>query len=102
MRTYLRDLLAYNRLRTTGGPETFPFSANAFDRLVQSSVSKTPRFMNKLCDSLLRKVLSHFPNDMKPGEAFPDAVVDQALPGLLDLLEDVRGWHDGLGVSLSL
>ena len=91
MRKYLRDLLAYNRVNADGCPETFPFTAGAFDRLVQSCVSKTPRFMNKLCDSLFRKVLSDFSNDLKLGEAIPDSVVDQALPGLLDLLEDVRG-----------
>ena len=91
MGTYLRELLAYNRLGANGCPATFPFSAGAFDRLVQACISKTPRFMNKLCDSLLRQVLADFQREVRPGEVIPDSTIQACLPKLLALLEDVRG-----------
>jgi hypothetical protein len=88
---YLKELLAYNRLNPDGYPEAFPFSAESVDRLVQASVSKTPRFMNKLCDSLLRKILTECGTDLQAGEVIPDAIIRDRLPEVLALLEDVRG-----------
>jgi hypothetical protein len=91
MAKYLKELLAYNRLNPDGYPETFPFSTEAVDRLVQASVSKTPRFMNKLCDSLLRKILMKCGTDLQAGEVIPDSIIRDRLPEVLTLLEDIRG-----------
>ena len=52
---YLLELLKYNRLDQRRGSPTFPFSKEAFDLLIQSAAARTPRFLNKLCDMLLRE-----------------------------------------------
>jgi hypothetical protein len=91
-RNYLIELFRANRLRECSPSATYPFSDEAFTLLVDSAVSRTPRFLNKLCDMLLRD-LQGLP-DVElglSGAGIPVSLVEERLPHVLNLLEEARG-----------
>ena len=64
LKTYLIDLFSDNRINAIDNNETFPFSINGIDHLldtiIESLPSPTPRDLNKFCDS--GKQLKDFSN----------------------------------------
>lgn len=91
MRDYLLDLLKHNRVDDTPCSPTFPFSNDAFDLLIESVTSKTPRFLNKLCDSLLRGLKNDSTFDIKKTPEIHREVLEERLPEILARLEEERG-----------
>lgn len=57
LRQYLLDLLKDNRINAAAYEETYPFDTEAFDVIVAAGIGHTPRFINKVCDSVLRQLL---------------------------------------------
>lgn len=90
LKKYLLELLKHNRLDERKCSPTFPFSEEAFELLTESSASKTPRFMNKLCDKLLREVKEEWATMPRKQREIPKEVVEEKLPSLLSLLEESR------------
>ncbi len=92
LRSYLQELLKENRLEERKkAPLTSPFSESAFNLLIESTASRTPRFLNKLCDTLLRDLINEPDASFeKQGEISRELVV-QRLPRILDLIEEARG-----------
>lgn len=88
---YLLELFHFNRLDDRACSATFPFSEEAFALLAESSVSKTPRFLNKLCDMLLRAMQLDAELDLTGGRTISHATVGAKLPQVLSLLEEARG-----------
>jgi hypothetical protein len=87
-KSYLSELLKANRLeKLENKPSTFPFSIEAFKLLIESDYVKTPRDLNKLCDSILRD-LANRPGTCieKQGEISKECLID-ILPQILSLLE---------------
>lgn len=91
MRDYLLDLLKHNRAEDTPCSPTFPFSNDAFDLLTESVTSKTPRFLNKLCDPLLRDLKDDSAFDIKKTPEIQREVLEERLPGILARLEEESG-----------
>jgi len=91
MNDYLRELFRFYRLDERPCSPTFPFSPEAFALLVESSVAKTPRFLNKLCDMILREINRDSELDLADGRTISQATVAAKLPQLLGLLEEARG-----------
>ena len=91
MRDYLLELFKFNRVDNRGCSVTFPFSPEAFELLAECAVSKTPRFLNKLCDMLLRDFHDNPNLDLTNGREISRDIVQQRLPGVLNLLEEARG-----------
>src|SRR5207247_6239172 len=91
-REYLLELFRANRLREPAESVTHPFSEEAFNLLVEAAVSKTPRFLNKLCDMLLRDLQPLSDQNLRlRDEGIPVAPVEERLPHTLNLLEEARG-----------
>lgn len=86
MRTYLLDLLNHNRIKACAS-STFPFANDAFDLLIESAASKTPRFLNKLCDSLLRDLEDDHTLDIEKEGEIQRRILEEKLPPLLTSLE---------------
>ncbi len=88
---YLLELLKHNRLDQRKCSQTFPFSKEAFDLLIQSAATRTPRFLNKLCDMLLRDLQAV--NTPGPGgrQEISREAVEEKLPNILTLIEEARG-----------
>jgi hypothetical protein len=57
LRQYLLDLLNDNRIAVTDCPPTHPFDPDSFEAIVAAGIGHTPRFINKVCDSVLRQLL---------------------------------------------
>ena len=57
LKSYLLDLFAANRLHGPADRTTFPFREDAFASLLDAAAGRTPRFLNKLCDALLRDIV---------------------------------------------
>jgi hypothetical protein len=91
LRDYLLELFEANRLDKRRCPPKFPFSEDAFELLIESAVSKTPRFLNKLCDMLLRELHDLPSDDMKNHQEISRKVLGKRLPQILSLLEEARG-----------
>lgn len=89
LKTYLLELLEANRLEKKGSA-TFPFARDAFDLLIESSVSRTPRFLNTLCDMLLRDVQQEWGNRSRPNREISRELLAEKLPGLMALIEESR------------
>lgn len=91
-RNYLLELFKANRLEDHTSSMTFPFSEDSFKLLVETAVSKTPRFLNKLCDMLLRELqgLSDSALDLHRN-GIPVNLLEKKLPDILGLLEEARG-----------
>ncbi len=91
-RHYLLELFAANRLQEQTPSTTFPFTEDAFGVLIEAAVSKTPKFLNKLCDMLLRdcEKLSDDQLDLHSG-GISRRLVEEKLPESLALLEEGRG-----------
>jgi hypothetical protein len=71
---------------------TFPFCEDAFTLLVESAASKTPRFLNKLCDVLLREFESASEGELGLRRTgIPMSLVEKRLPSVLASLEEARG-----------
>jgi len=92
LRDYLIELFKANRRNGKMSSKTFPLSEGAFTLLIESAVSKTPRFLNKLCDMLLRD-LEHMSDDQLElrKDGISAALVADKLPHILSLLEEARG-----------
>lgn len=91
-RNYLIELFKANRLREPGTSVTYPFSEDAFSLLVEAAVSKTPRFLNKLCDMLLRDLQGMSDGELRlRRDGIPAALIEERLPQTLNLLEEARG-----------
>ena len=90
MNDYLLALLKYNRIDGNCSP-TFPFTNDAFDFLTKSVPSKTPRFLNKLCDTLLRDLKDDSTLDIKKTPEIQRKVLEERLPRLLTRLEEESG-----------
>lgn len=92
LRSYLLELLKANRLSQAIPSKTFPFSDEAFRLVVDASVSRTPRFLNKLCDRLLRDL-----EDMPEGtvgltkRGIPEKLIADRLPEALSQIEEAGG-----------
>lgn len=91
MKDYLLELLKYHRVDDRKCSPTFPFANDAFDLLIESAASKTPRFLNKLCDALLRDLQNDPTFELKTGREIPRQIVEERIPRLLALLEEGRG-----------
>lgn len=91
MRDYLLDLLKHNRVEDTPCSPTFPFSNDAFDLLIKSAISRTPRFFNKLCDTLLRDLKDDSTFDIRKTPEIQRGVLEERLPRLLARLEEESG-----------
>ena len=91
MRDYLLELFLFNRLSNAPCPPSFPFGPDAFGLLVESAVSKTPRFLNKLCDMLLREIQRDTGLDVSVERMISQETVRAKLPQILSLLEEARG-----------
>jgi hypothetical protein len=91
LRRYLLELFRYNRLDEKKTSPTFPFSEEAFELLTEASASKTPRFMNKLCDKLLREVKEEWATAPRKQREITKETVEEKLPRLLSSLEESRG-----------
>jgi hypothetical protein len=91
-RNYLIELFKANRLREPATSVTYPFSEDAFTLLVEAAVSKTPRFLNKLCDMLLRDLQEMSDEVLRlRQDGIPAALIEERLPQTLNLLEEARG-----------
>jgi hypothetical protein len=91
LRDYLLELFKFNRVDAKKCSPTFPFSEDAFKLLIESAASRTPRFLNKLCDMLLRE-LEHDPGfDNGKRREISREIVEERLPRILNLLEEARG-----------
>ncbi len=90
MNAYLLALLESNRIDSNCSP-TFPFTNDAFDFLIKSVASKTPRFLNKLCDTLLRDLKDDSTFDIKKTPEIQRGVLEERLPQLLARLEEESG-----------
>ena len=84
MRSYLLDLLEHNRTEGAECSQTFPFANDAFDLLTKSATSRTPRFLNKLCDTLLRDLDDDPTFDIKKKGEIRLEVLKEKLPELLE------------------
>lgn len=92
MRHYLLELFEANRLEQKKTSPTYPFSEEAFEMLIEAAVSKTPRFLNKVCDMLLRdfQTVSDAELELRK-HGIPRTLIEQRLPQVLSLLEEARG-----------
>lgn len=91
LKTYLLDCLSYNRLDKRKLSPTFPFSSDAFELVIDTAAFKTPRFLNKLCDQILRDTYPEWARaSTKPSE-ISRAALEKKLPSILGLLEETRG-----------
>ncbi len=90
LHTYLLELLSFNRLEDRRVSPTFPFSADAFDLIIQTSVSKTPRFLNKLCDMVLREIQVEWARAPNKRREISADVLEAKLPQVLELLDESR------------
>ena len=88
---YLLELLKHQRLDARACPATFPFSQEAFDLLIKSAATRTPRFLNKLCDMLLRSVRASTNPTAEVRQEVSREAVERKLPEILALLEEARG-----------
>jgi len=91
LKDYLLELFKANRLDKKSCPPTFPFLEDAFKLLIESAVSKTPRFLNKLCDMLLRDIQSLPGADKIIKHGISREIVEKKIPQILSLLEDSGG-----------
>ena len=89
MKEYLLALLNHNRI-DNNCPPTFPFANDAFDFFIKSatSTSKTPRFLIKLCDTLLRDLDNDYEFDKISG--IQRGILEERLPRLLAMLEEEK------------
>ena len=90
MKGYLLDLLKHNRIEDTKCSPTFPFANDAFDLLIKAATLKTPRFLNKLCDALLRDLEDTPTFDIKKEGDIRHEVLEEKLPPLLARLAEDR------------
>ena len=88
MKAYLLDLLKHNRIEDTKCSPTFPFTNDAFDLLIKTATLKTPRFLNKLCDGLLRDVQNDPAFDIEKEGEILLGVLEDKLPPLLARLDE--------------
>ncbi len=87
MKPYLLDLLSHNCIKDTEYHPTFPFTNDAFGLLIESATLKTPRFLNKLCDTLLRDLQNDPAFDIEKDGEIRREVLEEKLPPLLSILE---------------
>ncbi|MEK6283368.1 MAG: hypothetical protein AABN95_23685 [Acidobacteriota bacterium] len=91
LKTYLLDCFSHNRLDKRRVSPTYPFSSDAFELLIDAAALKTPRFLNKLCDQILRETYPEWARaSTKPSE-ISRAALEKKLPSILGLLEESRG-----------
>ncbi len=88
MRGYLLALLKHNRIEDTKCSPTFPFADDAFGSLIKVAASKTPRFLNRLCDDLLRDVQNDPTFDIEKEGEILLGVLEDKLPSLLERLDE--------------
>lgn len=88
MRVYLLDLFKHNRIEDKKHSPTFPFANDAFNLLIKSAALKTPRFVNKLCDDLLRGLQSDAKFDIEKEDEIQIAVLENKLLPLLTRLDE--------------
>ena len=91
LRDYLLELFKFNRMDARKCSPTFPFSEDAFELLIGSAASRTPRFLNKLCDMLLREVENNYRAEFDKRREITRETVEECLPRILNLLEEARG-----------
>ena len=90
IKDYLLALLKYNRIDSDCLP-TFPFTNDAFDFLTKSVSSKTPCFLNRLCNTLLRDLKDDSAFDMKKTPEIQREILEEKLPRLLARVEEESG-----------
>ena len=88
MRGYLLALLKHNRIEDTKFPPTFPFTDDAFASLIKVATSKTPRFLNKLCDDLLRDLQNDPTFEIEKEGEIRLGILEEKLPSLLERLAE--------------
>ena len=91
LRDYLLELLAANRITQPGSCPTFPFAADAFELIVNAAASKTPRFLNKVCDTLLRGLASSGDLVAVPAAGIQRSVIESRLLIVQSSIEESRG-----------
>ena len=88
MKAYLLDLLKHNRIEGTKCSPIFPFSNDAFDLLIKAATLKTPRFLNKLCDGLLRDLQNDPTFEIEKEGEIRLGLLEEKLPSLLERLDE--------------
>ena len=81
-------MLKHNHIDDTKCSPTFPFTNEAFDLLIKAATLKTPRFLNKLCDALLRDLDDDTTFDIKKEGEIRREVLEEKLPPLLGRLDE--------------
>ncbi len=88
---YLLELMSNNRVRQAQETDKYyPFVKDSFEMIIESTVGRTPRYLNKLCSVLLKNIAAEEKYNFKEGNRIDAGMVQKELPAILAYLHDIR------------
>lgn len=91
LREYLLELLTSNRLDSKEKNRYYPFTRNSFETLISAAVDNTPRYLNKICDNILKRIsCKNKEYKIDKRNLIGNHIIEKELPSILEYLEQTQ------------